>query len=163
MLEPPREARPNLRLKISADGYVSYFTVTEKLRVYPVLQIKRANAMHPRLEPCLQALAGRLGFGPTLSLSYNSGASTGVFGLGWNLSLPSIRRKPDNGPLRYIDTEETDIFVRSAPDLMSAGGVDYRVQCYRPRIEGLFARIERWTHTRSGETHWRSISRDNPS
>jgi hypothetical protein len=33
---------------------------------------------------------------------------------------------------------------------------------YRPRIEGLFARIERWSKIGSpGDVHWRSISRDN--
>ena len=32
---------------------------------------------------------------------------------------------------------------------------------YRPRIEGLFARIERWTRLSDGDTHWRSISKDN--
>ena len=37
----------------------------------------------------------------------------------------------------------------------------YRVQRYRPRIEGLFARIERWTCLDTREEHWRSISRDN--
>jgi hypothetical protein len=38
---------------------------------------------------------GRSGFGPQLSLSYDSGAGNGPFGLGWNLSLPSITRKTD--------------------------------------------------------------------
>lgn len=42
---------------------------------------------------------GRSGFGPQLSLSYDSGAGNGAFGLGWNLSLPSITRKSE-GPLR---------------------------------------------------------------
>jgi len=37
----------------------------------------------------------------------------------------------------------------------------YRVRRYRPRLEGLFALIERWTHRVTGETHWRTISRDN--
>ena len=40
---------------------------------------------------------GRSGFGPELSLSYDSGAGNGPFGLGWNLSLPSITRKTDKG------------------------------------------------------------------
>jgi Salmonella virulence plasmid 65kDa B protein len=31
----------------------------------------------------------------------------------------------------------------------------------RPRIEGLFARIERWTRLSDGDAHWRSISKDN--
>src|SRR6476620_6775017 len=37
----------------------------------------------------------------------------------------------------------------------------YIVQRYRPRIEGLFARIERWTDKTTGISHWRSISNDN--
>jgi hypothetical protein len=45
----------------------------------------------------------RSGLGPQLSLSYDSGAGNGIFGLGWNLSLPSITRKTDKGLLRYWD------------------------------------------------------------
>src|SRR5207248_1359316 len=33
---------------------------------------------------------GRSGFGPQLSLSYDSGAGNGPFGFGWSLSLPQI-------------------------------------------------------------------------
>src|SRR5690349_18592168 len=33
------------------------------------------------------------GITPALSLSYNSAAGNGVFALGWNLSLSSIKRK----------------------------------------------------------------------
>src|SRR5918993_5370906 len=36
---------------------------------------------------------GRSGFQPQLSLSYDSGAGGGPFGLGWRLSLPAITRK----------------------------------------------------------------------
>src|SRR5450759_741035 len=39
----------------------------------------------------------------SLSLSYNSGAGNGIFGLGWNLSLASIKRKTDKGLPQYID------------------------------------------------------------
>jgi hypothetical protein len=38
---------------------------------------------------------GRSGFGPQLSLSYDSGAGNGSFGFGWSLSVPSITRKTD--------------------------------------------------------------------
>ena len=31
---------------------------------------------------------GRAGFGPSLSLAYDSGAGNGPFGLGWKISLP---------------------------------------------------------------------------
>ncbi|MEO1433751.1 MAG: SpvB/TcaC N-terminal domain-containing protein, partial [Cyanobacteria bacterium J06633_8] len=115
---------------------------------------------------------GRSGFAPQLSVSYDSGAGNGIFGLGWNLSLPSITRKTDKGLPRYWDSEESDIFILSGaedlvPVLKADGTVDetvrdgYRIRKYRPRIEGLFARIECWTQLDSGETHWRSISKDN--
>ena len=41
----------------------------------------------------IYASPGRSGFGPQLSLSYDSGSGNGPFGFGWSLSLPSITRK----------------------------------------------------------------------
>src|SRR5512135_2369509 len=62
---------------------------------------------------------GRSGFGPQLSLSYDSGAGNGPFGLGWSLSLPSITRKTDKGLPQYRDSEESDVFILSgAEDLV---------------------------------------------
>src|SRR3954468_14998791 len=46
---------------------------------------------------------GRSGFGPQLSLSYDSGTGNGPFGFGWSLSLPSITRKTDKGLPKYLD------------------------------------------------------------
>ena len=46
----------------------------------------------------------RSGFDPQLSLSYDSGAGNGPFGLGWSLSLPTITKKTDKG-LRTGDRE----------------------------------------------------------
>ena len=112
---------------------------------------------------------GRAGFGPQLSLSYDSGAGNGPFGLGWNLASPSITRKTDKGLPQYTDAEESDVFIFSgAEDLVPVGSAFddasnlYRVQRYQPRIEGAFSRIERFT--RKGDptdVSWRSISRDN--
>ncbi len=143
---------------------------------------------------------GRAGFGPQLSLSYDSGAGNGPFGFGWNLSLPSITRKTDKGLPQYLDAQESDVFVLSgAEDLVPVFRQDqdgswtashpgyrtdrddgwvsdqsgklvvhedeidgYRVRRYRPRIEGLFARIERWSRIGAvGDVHWRSYSKDN--
>ena len=127
---------------------------------------------------------GRSGFGPQLSLSYDSGAGNGPFGLGWNLSLPSITRKTDKGLPKYQDADESDVFILSgAEDLVpvllldAAGNVvpgpngrpqfvedirnGYRVRRYRPRVEGLFARIEKWTALDGSQAFWRSISKDN--
>jgi len=111
---------------------------------------------------------GRSGFGPQLSLAYDSGTGNSSFGLGWSLSLPSITRKTDKGLPQYRDAEESDVFILSgAEDLVPVGSATndlsntYSVQRYRPRIEGLFARIERWTERASRKMHWRSISKDN--
>src|SRR5437764_4792455 len=46
---------------------------------------------------------GRAGFGPQLTLTYDSGAGNGPFGLGWSLGLPSITRKTDKGLPKYQD------------------------------------------------------------
>lgn len=115
---------------------------------------------------------GRSGFAPQLSLSYDSGAGNDIFGFGWDLSIPSITRRTDKGLPRYWDADESDVFILSgAEDLVPVLNAEskivdterdgYRVRQYRPRVEGLFARIERWTKVDSGETHWRSISKDN--
>src|SRR5262245_53188736 len=128
---------------------------------------------------------GRAGFGPQLALSYDSGVGNGPFGLGWNLSLPAITRKTDKGLPKYQDADESDVFILSgAEDLVPAFKTNpitgefikdvnnnfvydesprngYLVRRYRPRIEGLFARIERWTRQSDGDVHWRSISKDN--
>ena len=118
---------------------------------------------------------GRSGFGPQLALSYDSGAGNGPFGFGWNLSLPAITRKTDKGLPQYLDAEESDVFILSgAEDLVPVLQPDgtrfeddttapgYVIQRYRPRIEGLFARIERWTHIADpSDVHWRSLSKDN--
>src|SRR5580658_8279328 len=103
---------------------------------------------------------GRGGFGPQLTLSYDSGSGNGPFGFGWSLSLPSITRKTDKGLPQYRDAEESDTFILSgAEDLVPAllhttAGAwvrdaaqtrtvysqTYAVHRYRPRVEGLFAR-----------------------
>jgi RHS repeat-associated protein len=120
---------------------------------------------------------GRSGFGPQLSLSYDSGSGNGPFGFGWSLSIPAITRKTDKGLPRYLDVEEPDVFILSgAEDLVpvlredgtrwsqtrTVDNVEYVIHRYRPRIEGLFARIERWTNQNDAkETFWRSIGKDN--
>ncbi|HEY1892792.1 MAG TPA: SpvB/TcaC N-terminal domain-containing protein [Steroidobacteraceae bacterium] len=127
------------------------------------------------------ASPGRSGFGPRLALSYDSGEPNTTFGFGWSLSLPSITRKTDKGLPQYRDAEESDTFILSgAEDLVPAllcnsgtwirdavqsravYGQKYAIHRYRPRVEGLFARIERWLNiTDPSDTFWRSISRDN--
>jgi RHS repeat-associated protein len=127
------------------------------------------------------ASPSRSGVTPQLSLSYDSGSGNGPFGFGWSLSLASITRKTDKGLPRFQDAEESDVFVLSGvedlvPVLTNQAGqwvpesvpdrtitaVTYRIKRFRPRIEGLFARIERWSNTADpSDVHWRSISKEN--
>ena len=75
---------------------------------------------------------GRSGFGPQLSLSYDSGAGNGPFGFGWSLSLPSITRKTDKGLPQYRDAEESDVFILSgAEDLVPVYRQDRRTGQHR--------------------------------
>ncbi len=126
------------------------------------------------------------GTSPSLSLTYNSGAGNSIFGLGWNVGLASIKRKTDKGLPQYMDANESDTFLLSdAEDLVpefkketngsfsldanneyifnekDSADALFTIRFYKPRIEGLFARIERWTSKTSGEIKWRVITKQN--
>ncbi len=126
------------------------------------------------------------GASPALSLSYNSGAGNGIFGLGWNLSLGSIKRKTDKGLPQYLDAIDSDTFLFSEVedlvpefkknddgsfqlDLEGEYKINERdssdklftIRTYKPRLEGLFARIERWTEKKTRRIKWRVITKDN--
>ena len=113
---------------------------------------------------------GRSGFGPQLSLCYDSGAGNGHFGFGWNLSLPQIIAKTEKGLPPCLDSHskpaDSEVFISSgAEDLVpilvrnaqgiweranlperTVNGITCRISRGGPRIGGLFARIERWTN-----------------
>jgi RHS repeat-associated protein len=121
--------------------------------------------------------SGRSGFTPLLSLAYDSGAGNGPFGVGCALTLPQITRKTDKGLPKYRDSEDSDVFILSGhedlvPRLQFCSKDrdwrereeerdGFRIRSYRPRVEGLFARIERWTRSLDGDVHWRAITKDN--
>jgi virulence plasmid B protein len=113
----------------------------------------------------------RNGIAPDLSLSYDSGRGDGLFGFGWDVTLPSITRRTAKGLPRYTGE---DVFVFSdTEDLVPVLDADsgwtsppvtvdgYRVERFRPRIDTVFARIERWTRLVDGDVHWRSTTKDN--
>jgi len=121
--------------------------------------------------------AARSGFAPQLLLSYDSGGANDVCGVGMSYSVPSIVCKTEKGipRYRYDDQEESEVFILTgSEDLVPVlRGTDgdwryddqerdgFRIRRYRPRIEGLFARIERWKRLRDGYIHWRSFTKDN--
>jgi len=117
---------------------------------------------------------GRSGFGPAVGLSYDSGHGNGPFGLGFALSVPTITRKTDKGLPRYYDVEESDEYILSGAedlvpnrkpngdlDVIAPPSGDRVIQRYRPRSEGLFARIERHTMAADGAVHWEVTTKDN--
>ncbi|HEX8106323.1 MAG TPA: SpvB/TcaC N-terminal domain-containing protein [Kofleriaceae bacterium] len=114
---------------------------------------------------------GRAGLHPDLSLAYDSGAGNGPFGHGFHLSVPQIARKTDKGLPQYDDS---DVFILSgAEDLVprlraDAGWQRERfddgaeaVERYVPRVEGLFARIEKREHRPTGAVYWQATTKDN--
>src|SRR6266576_5499986 len=72
---------------------------------------------------------GRNGFQPQLSLVYSTGNGNGLFGLGWNLSIPGVTRKTSRGIPRYADERDT-FLLSGAEDLVpvaeTAGATRYR-------------------------------------
>jgi hypothetical protein len=106
---------------------------------------------------------GRNGFQPQLNLVYSTGHGNGPFGLGWSLSIPGITRQTAKGVPRYRDydreLEKRDTFILSgAEDLVPVPGGPDGIHRYRPRTEGLFARID---HVVAGRNnHWRVSSKD---
>ncbi|WKJ90074.1 SpvB/TcaC N-terminal domain-containing protein [Methylomonas montana] len=100
--------------------------------------------------------AGRNGFQPQLSLGYSTGNGNGPFGLGWSLSVPGVMRKTSDGLPRYDDQQDT--FVLSGAEDLVPVDVQANLTRYRPRTEGLFARIAH-LHD-SNQNYWQVESKD---
>ncbi len=101
--------------------------------------------------------AGRNGFQPSLTLTYSTGNGNSPFGLGWQLSIPGVTRKTSDGIPRYQDAGDTFV-LSGAEDLVPIAGDYPGIVRYRPRSEGLFARIEH--HRDAANSHWIVRSKD---
>lgn len=128
---------------------------------------------------------GRGGSAPQLAVGYSSGSGNGLFGLGWSMAVPSVRRRTDKQLPTYDDANDRDTFMvgdeeelvpalryvpASAvmeahwePDTFVDTVNHERRERFRPRVEGAFSRIERVTRTdvTSATPFWRVTSRDN--
>lgn len=110
---------------------------------------------------------GTAGHSPSLELSYNSGASNGVYGLGWTLGgVVSVSRNLDQGVPRYVDTlngldDDGDGVVDNPEEIDVFSGLDREELVpladgtYRAESESAFTRYERsgqgWiAHRRDG-------------
>lgn len=98
-------------------------------------------------------------FSPSLSVDYSSGSGNGVFGIGFNVSIASIIRKTSKKIPTYDDK---DIFVLT-DDLVlvnESSNSEYDITYYEPRVEGLFAKIERLISKNDNRVHWQVTSKD---
>lgn len=103
--------------------------------------------------------SGRSGFQPDLKLEYSTGNANGPFGMGWRLGIPEVSRKTARGVPRYGADAEADTFLLSgAEDLVPVAPAAAGEARYRPRTEGLFARI---LHQQTGNSDlWVMQSQD---
>ena len=107
---------------------------------------------------------GRNGFQPQLNLVYSTGNGNGLFGLGWGLGIPGVTRKTSKGIPRYQDYDQElkkrDTFILSgAEDLVPILDTSKATQ-YRPRTEGLFAKIIHQHDAQIGTNYWEVCSKD---
>ncbi len=113
--------------------------------------------------------SGRNGMQPNLSLGYSTGNGNGIFGAGWALGIPGITRKTSKGIPVYDDGKDVFILsgaedlvpVKQEKEIVEEGGIsiNWERTFYRPRTEGLFARIVH--HKKSnGRNYWEVRSKD---
>jgi hypothetical protein len=117
---------------------------------------------------------GRNNYTPQQVLSYDSGAGSSIFGLGWGLDAPFIQRKTEKKLPEYKDAIESDTFMISGaedlvPELTKDDAGNWvrhifkdnaiTIIYYRPRIESGFARVEQITE--NGNTFWRIRTKKN--
>jgi RHS repeat-associated protein len=115
------------------------------------------------------------GVDPGLALHYGSSKGNGVFGVGFDLSLPSFtRRSASYGIPRY---DSSDLFQHSdlgtleprldqsghaeAPRLEPASAPVWSIELFRARFEKNYYRVEHWTHLDGTQSHWRVITGKN--
>ena len=105
---------------------------------------------------------GRNGFQPQLNLIYSTGNGNGPYGWGWSLTIPGVSRKTSKGIPRYQNAvgsrHEGDRFILSEAEDLIAVAETVGIIRYRPRTEGLFARIEH--HVTPKTDHWEVRSKD---
>ncbi|KAF3917578.1 hypothetical protein AA313_de0203762 [Arthrobotrys entomopaga] len=96
---------------------------------------------------------------PAIALSYNSSNGNGPFGVGWQLQgIPVISRKTRPRLPTYTDD---DVFTLDGQELVPADSNSvhrdgWTIQNYRPRLEGTFERIQKWS--KNDDVHWKVTS-----
>lgn len=101
--------------------------------------------------------SGRNGFQPQLNLVYSTGNGNGPFGLGWSLSVPGVTLKTSKGIPRY---QGDDVYMLSGAEDLVLVSEDSTSSQYRPRTEGLFARIYHHHDVTTSNDYWEVWSKD---
>jgi hypothetical protein len=81
---------------------------------------------------------GRKGLQPSPALSYASGASNGILGVGWSLELGHLERSTKRGAPKYDDNLDSFVLVSNGS---SQELVKVALNEYRPKIEGGFSKF----------------------
>lgn len=101
------------------------------------------------------------GFEPKLSLDYNSSNGNGIWGIGFNLSLPQISLRTGKGIPQY---NGKDIYINGTEELVlkqeTCNG-DYEISTYTPRIESAFSLIEHYVNRLTKESFWKITNNEN--
>src|SRR5512133_2919651 len=81
------------------------------------------------------------GFGPSLSLDYDSGGGVSEVGLGWRLGgLPSLRRRTEDGLPKFDASDKFELTGLGAPSVL----LEVAPGTYRPEQEsGAFIRVRK--------------------
>ncbi|MFG2053333.1 SpvB/TcaC N-terminal domain-containing protein [Micromonospora sp. NPDC048930] len=121
-----------------------------------------------RLSYPIEVPTGRLGMQPQLLVGYNSAASNGWLGVGWDLPTPVITVDTRWGVPRYSAGQETETYTLNGEELTPVahrGPPPARTseKVFHTRTEGEFARIVRhgdgpktytWEVVDRGGVHW---------
>lgn len=110
---------------------------------------------------------------PALSLGYSSHVGNSLFGMGWHLTVNAITLRTSKGVPVYEANKDLIIGPDGEtwmPELDNQGELitrpdkigttAYQVMVYHPRIEGGFAKIERWVNDDDVAGFWKIQSAD---
>lgn len=110
---------------------------------------------------------------PAMSLGYGSHVGNSMFGIGWHLTVHAITRRTSKGVPLYDDRKDLIVGPDGEtwmPELDAAGelvktpetvdGTLYQRVRYQPRIEGGFAKLERWFSDGDAAGFWLIHSAD---
>lgn len=101
---------------------------------------------------------GRNGLQPQLSLVYSTGNGNGPLGLGWALSVPGVSRQTSKRIPKYDDAKDT--FILSGTEELVPVETTPGKTRYRPRTEGMFARVYHLHDPAAGDDCWEVHGKD---